>query len=261
MPNPVILKRISCLGGQPSPVDNFLAATGITDATIRQALNGMYSGLVSNSLYSKFIALYPMVGGTSTTTKYNFINPVDSDAAYRISWAGGLTFASTGVTPNGTNGYGNTFINNNLFTQNNMTLGGYSRTNIIGASRLSQCAIGAYSAPNLSLIYFGASYGINSVYPGTSSFSVTSQRHFAVSRLLSTNVNIVAESIAATTQVVASVAPFSAQINIFRLGGFAGDYDVKESAFNYVATGMTTTELNTLTTIINTFQTTLGRNV
>jgi len=89
----------------------FATATGITDATILGALNTFDLGLISNSLDTKMKAVYPFVGGTSTTHKYNFMNALDTNGAFRLSFNGGWTHSSNGVTGNGTNAYANTFLN------------------------------------------------------------------------------------------------------------------------------------------------------
>jgi hypothetical protein len=55
--------------------------------------------------------LYPFVGGSATSHKYNFIDPQDTDLAKRIVWFGGMTHNADGITGNGSNAYGNMFIN------------------------------------------------------------------------------------------------------------------------------------------------------
>jgi hypothetical protein len=81
----------------------FIAATGITDTTIINALNTMDLSLISNGLDTKMKALYPFVGGTASTHKYNFMDARDLNAAFRLTFNGGWTHSSTGALPNGTN--------------------------------------------------------------------------------------------------------------------------------------------------------------
>ena len=80
----------------------FITAASITDATQKNAINQLVLDLKSNSLWTKIKALYPFVGGNSVSHSYNLINPSN----YQITWYGGVTHSSTGVTGNGTNGYG-----------------------------------------------------------------------------------------------------------------------------------------------------------
>jgi len=109
---------ISSMGkGGPSYTSrttSFATATGITDATILNALNIFDLGLISNGLDTKIKALYPFVGGTATTHKFNFMDARDLDVAYRLSFNGDITFSNLGMYFNGVNGYANTFLTPNL---------------------------------------------------------------------------------------------------------------------------------------------------
>jgi hypothetical protein len=55
-------------------------------------------------------AIYPFVGGTATSHKYNLKDPRDLDAAYRIAFNGGWTHNSNGITGDGTTGYAYTYV-------------------------------------------------------------------------------------------------------------------------------------------------------
>ena len=93
----------------------FLTATGITDQTIIDALNAMDTSLISAGLLPSgtgagvIKAFYPIVGGTAATHKFNFVDPRDLDAAFRLTFGGGITHNSSGMLFNGTNGYADTF--------------------------------------------------------------------------------------------------------------------------------------------------------
>jgi hypothetical protein len=76
----------------------FIDATGIsgTDAT---AINTLVVDLKAASLWTKMKVIYPMVGGTKNTMKYNLVDPQDTDAAYRLTYvnSGSITFDSNGT--------------------------------------------------------------------------------------------------------------------------------------------------------------------
>ena len=96
--------RVVAAGGGNDPdAQAFIDATGIsgTDAT---AINQLVLDLKSNILWTKMVAIYPLVGGSSSSTKYN----LKDTTLYEVTWNGTLTFASTGVTVNGTNVWGDT---------------------------------------------------------------------------------------------------------------------------------------------------------
>jgi len=68
----------------------FLTATGITDLTISNAINDLVVGLKADSLWTKYKAIYPCVGGTAFTHKFNLKDPRDLDAAFRLTYMMGL---------------------------------------------------------------------------------------------------------------------------------------------------------------------------
>jgi len=61
--------------------------------------------------WAKFRAIWLRIGGTAARHSINLINPMNTDAAHRLTYFGGLTHSATGELPNGTNGYANTHIN------------------------------------------------------------------------------------------------------------------------------------------------------
>ena len=89
----------------------FITAAGITDSTQQNAIDALVVGLKADSLWAKITALHPMVGGTATTHKYNLKDPQDLDAAFRLTFAGGWTHDANGITGNGTNAYADTHFN------------------------------------------------------------------------------------------------------------------------------------------------------
>ena len=95
-------------GGLDPDAEAFLTATGIIDPTTTTAIDTLVKELKAQSLWDKFRYIYPFVGGTSTTNKFNLKDPRDLDVAFRLQFFGGITHTN-GFNPNGTNGYANTF--------------------------------------------------------------------------------------------------------------------------------------------------------
>jgi hypothetical protein len=106
-----ITPNIASLAGFDSDAAAYFTAAGITDTTQKQAVNTLVLSLKANSLWTKFTALYPMVGGSATSHKFNLINPADTNGAFRLSFSGGWVHSSQGAKPNGTTGFADTFIN------------------------------------------------------------------------------------------------------------------------------------------------------
>ena len=103
------------------------------------------AGLINYASHSTNIVkiLYPMVGGLASTHKYNFLDPRNLDAAYRVTWAGGITHDANGITGNGVNGIGETHFIPNVLPQNDMHNGVYIR---VGSNQSSFYDMGAADA-------------------------------------------------------------------------------------------------------------------
>ena len=233
----------------------FATATGITDTTILGALNTFDLGLISNSLDTKTKAIYPMVGGTSTTCKYNFMDSRDLDIAFRLQFNGGITFSSMGVTPNGTNGFANTYYTPPI---GNAGMFFYSRTN----NTIFECNIGAYNTQSSQSIMF---------LTGDSYFSMNSDTFAYVrSPLVDTlgfhAVNRIGNDVTAhyrggiVTSFAAKVAT-SVPLNLFNRAGSNDLYSLKQCAGAGLVEDYTIAEMNTLKSLIDNLQIALTRNV
>jgi hypothetical protein len=122
---------ISSMSKSISDAQKFINATGITDATQKNAINTLVNDLKFYGLWTKLKAIYPMVGGTATAHKFNLKDPRDLNEAFRLSFIGGWTHSSTGALPNGTTAYADSFLNAlTSLTNNNYHLSHYSRTQI-----------------------------------------------------------------------------------------------------------------------------------
>jgi hypothetical protein len=88
----------------------FINATGIGGIEA-VAINNLVNQLKQQALWDKMIAIYPMVGGTAFTHKFNLKNTADTNAAFRLNFVGGWTHNSSGAKPDGVSGtYADTFV-------------------------------------------------------------------------------------------------------------------------------------------------------
>jgi len=114
-------------------VEAYLTVTGIADGTLITAINNLIVGLKAAGLYSRFIALWLICGGTASLHKWNFISPLDLDASFRLTFTGGLTHDASGILPDGTTGYLRTFLKPSVsMTTNDGAIGFYSGTDTAG---------------------------------------------------------------------------------------------------------------------------------
>jgi hypothetical protein len=109
----------------------FIDSSGITNQTEKDAICTLVKQLKDSSLWTSMLAIYPFVGGTASSSKWNLVNPVNSNSAFRLDFFGGWTFASTGAKPNGINAYAITYFVpiNSWASDTSISFGYYSTTN------------------------------------------------------------------------------------------------------------------------------------
>jgi len=244
----------------------FITATAITDTTQKNAINDLVLGLKADSLWTKMLAVYPFVGGTATTCKFNLKNPLNTDAAFRLSFVGGWTFSNNGIQPNGANTYADTFlIPLTHWTLGSSSISAYSRANNvdpIGVSfgskgvNFSSALYSAINATNVSIFH-------NQQLPITPAPPTTTALNFISSRINTTEI-IVAYNGSTTNNAsnVGNLSPASIYLSARNNNNGVPDlYSSRQLAFAHIGTGLTQAECTLLYNRIQTFQTTLGRQV
>jgi len=242
----------------------FLTATGITDATITSAINDMVVCLKTASLWTKMHAIYPFVGGTATTHKYNLKNPVDSDSAFRLLFSGGWTHSSLGATPNGTNGYANTFLTESTFmTTNSNGLGFYLGTNN-SATTSDPVDMGAYvGATQSSLI--AAKNDYNARVNGSAIVIAQATRigFYSAQRTSATLTTNYKDGLSVASGNSGGTLPniplYLGNISFLTNTPYSNGYTNNRFQFAFVSDGLTQAENIYLETIVHLFQTKLSR--
>lgn len=238
-------------------------ATGIT-STVSAATQTLFTSLWSNSLNTKMIAMYPFLGGNSSGCKFNAIDPQDTNGAYRLLFNGGVTFNASGVTFNGNNGYANTYLSGNTITPNDNHLSVYMRDNTaintktyLGYGEGSTNFLISNGGDNNYHYYYGLdTAGIVSTTSATTSglnlITTTGQSFQNLYR----NGSVVLSNSGATTGSTNQEVVIGALNN----AGSIQQYYGNEYRFVTIGYGLSEAQQSTLSSIINTFQTTLGRN-
>jgi hypothetical protein len=112
-----------------SDAQKFYDASGISDTTQKTAINNLVKELKDSSLWTRFIAIYPMVGGSEATAKWNLKDPKDFDTAYRLTFYGSPVFKNTGVLFPSLSDFADTHLADSAFGgYNNAAMSFYSRT-------------------------------------------------------------------------------------------------------------------------------------
>ena len=243
----------------------FITAAGITDQTQKTAINQLVIDLKSAGLWAKMKAIYPIVGGTATTCKFNLMNPADTDAAFRLTFSGGWTFSAQGAKPNGTNAYADTYINiNSDLSQNNTHVSIYINENITSGDGIDIGNSIASGDFYFSAYYFsaGANSAISNINnTGLKTVTNNDTRGFYVSqRIDSSNRLLYKNGSLIDTFAAASTTPINAQVRLSKLNDGVEHSSRRFASFT-AGQGLTNTEISNLYTAIQSFQTILGRQV
>jgi hypothetical protein len=251
----------------------FLDAAGITASRQQRAVIELVRGLKNAQLWSKMKAIYPFVGGTATTHKFNLKDPRDSDAAFRLAFVGGWTHASTGADPNGSNAYAETYISPSThLTLYSTHLSYYSRENTRQTDNIDMGSYQGTGTDFLVLITprtndnaFSIQYSVaNNAEMAISTTQTDSRGFFLGSRTSSTasshklfrNGNIIGTA-SQTAGILLS--------NNILIGAIPNPspfyYTNKEVAFSTIGDGLTDTDATNLYNIVQRYQTSLGRQV
>jgi hypothetical protein len=239
----------------------FITAAAITNPTQQAAINTLVVDLKGYSIWTKFKAIYPIVGGTASQHKFNLKDPRDLDVAFRLNFATGWTHSATGMTPLFT--FANTFlIPNSVLSLNSTHISGYVRNNlsvtapILSAEDATTYNNGLYIWPRWSGGY-SVRTNDNTSQAGASTdsrgFHITSRTASNSKKYYKNNATIFSLTTASTALNVSSIYIGSSRNNT--------NYSLFETAFASIGDGLTDTDAANFYTAVQAYQTTLGRQV
>jgi hypothetical protein len=253
----------------------FLNATSITNITQQQAVNTLVLELKAYGVWDKMKAIYPFIGGTANTHKYNLKDPRDLDEAFRLNFSGSWTHSSTGALPAGAiTSYANTYlVPSSSLIDNNTHLSYYSRTDYTTYG--SQTDIGTRGVYpnmfNLRINSFGLlladAYADGSPGRVTVNPSPVTTGLFLGSRTSLTNLSVYKNGVNLGTMSTSNTTtlttlPYPVYIAGQNSGGTNSiEAGAKECAFATIGDGLTSTDAMNFYNIVQKFQTTLGRQV
>jgi hypothetical protein len=239
-------------------------AGGSLSTTEKQAVNQLVLDLKANSLWTPMKAIYPMVGASAAACAQNL-----KSSSFTGTFTSGWTFASTGVTPNGTSAYMSTgFVASTNLTKGSGHLSYYSRTqtdvglagnaSTMGNNDGGRGRIVLRRPDNSCYIECGTNGADSRTY------TTTDSRCFAIANVISNqNVDYFRNEIKQTSSGVNSTGQGWAT-GVMTIGSgwvSAGQYDNKQCAFASIGDGLTDTQASDFYTAVQAFQTTLSRQV
>jgi len=251
----------------------FIEVAGLTDQTQITAINNLVVGLKGYGLWDKMVAIYPFVGGTAFSHKWNLKNSADTDAAYRITWTGAIQHDSTGIEFLG--GYGDTkfapfaALTNPL--QSNHIMLYNNRATISGTWGLVTMGNTTYQDNGMSLSveyngndgsYFNA---YNTSNTRTTTGTIPNRRlGLFVATRTDTNQSGYYQRGGRTLNFSSTSSPTaSPKTSTIWVGGENGNFSTQRGAmaFASLGTGLTQTDVDNYYTVVQAYQTTLGRQV
>jgi hypothetical protein len=229
-----------------------IAAGGSLTSTEQDAVTQLVLQMKALGIWASMKAIYPMVGSSAAACAQNL-----KSASFTGTFSSGWTFASTGVTPNGTSA----FMDTNLNVQTHLStssahLSIYSRTNVNQPSY-------DFDASAFGVLLFNNIFYVNLTdffqYNASTSLADTLGMYIGT-RINATNVNGYKNN----SKVVNNVAQVGLLSNAnMILGAYQGAsyFSSKQYAFCSVGDGLDDTQASDFYTAVQAFQTTLGRQV
>ena len=249
-----------------SDAQAFINTAGITNATEQYAVSNLVLGLKSDGLWTKMLAVYPFVGGSASTHKWNLKDPRDLDAAYRLTFHGGITSDTNGITPDGTNGYADTkFVPFSSWTTASSSISFYSRTN----NTNSNVSYGTKDADNNTRLYPSINTSSVSIFHNNFTAitptppTTTTALNFISSRINTAQIIVAynGNTPITTSSAVGNLSTLSIYLCAANFPAGPVLFSNRKLAFAHIGTGLTASECTQLYNRIQTFQTTLGRQV
>jgi len=245
----------------------FLNAAVITDATQANAINDLVVGLKADGLWTKMQVIYPFVGGSASTHKFNLKNPRDLNVAFRLEFFGGWTHSSTGAKPNGTNGYAKSyFVPSEQQNVNSNGMGMYiTQFTVAGADPVQMGNfIGLTQG---SLLVATLTSAVTRLNGSTISGSITGGGgSFDGQRTSSTVTTVYKNGSSVGTGNSGGTLPNSLDgnllgtLNISNIP-YAAGYNNSEFRFAYFSEGLNSTEIANLRIRVQAYQTSLSRQL
>ena len=237
--------------------DRVTTAGGTLTTTEKNATNQLVLDMKSAGIWTSMKAVYPMVGSSAAACAQNL-----KSSSFTGTFSSGWTFASTGVTPNGTSAYMNTAFNpSNQLTNSSGHFSYYSRTN---SSAGAKYEIGGYDGAigNGVVVRYSSDvfYAVYGSYTATFT-NTNSQGFYITNRNSSTNTtgfkNNTKVIDVLSTGLVANKSLFLGANNSTIITEFSD----RQCAFASMGDGLTDTQAAALYNAVQTMNTTLSRNV
>lgn len=254
-------------------INAVLSSGGSLSIPGQSAVNTLFVSIKNAGIYPKLKVMYPMIGGTQDSNKWNALNPVDSDAAYRLTYIGSnISFDANGINITGNNTAAKTwFTPSTVFANNAQTVGYYFTgvSSILSSNTFpygGYTGVGTASEPfqameitggNLTSVYYSRSNALSwgPVYNGMFTQACDDSNVY-----IRRNGNEIATSAVSVNAGRSNYPLYLGALNLINTNPpYQGTSPITMKFF-YVADYLTPSEAYQMEEIINDFQTAFGRN-
>jgi hypothetical protein len=247
---------------------NFVEAAGIINETQQSAINTLVLALKANDIWNQMVAVYPFVGGSASTHKFNLKDPRDINAAFRITFAGGWDHTSEGLIPNGLNTVADTQIIANTHIPNarlSSHFSIYTSQNEIGersnGTRQISSVEGRFGAINIQISnQTRGAIGADILYSNggiTRGFLLGNRESLNLFNMYLDGVLKGTSTATPTTNISSQTFPIGAGKN----SGFLENFMTTPISFASLGSGLTSSQVQAYYELVQAYQTTLGRQV
>ena len=247
----------------------FIYAANLNSAQA-SAVNTLVTSMKAAGIWTKMKAVYPMVGGSAASHKWNLKDTRDVDAAFRLQFYGGVNHNGNGIQFNGTNGGAYTYFNPYLHqAKSNLHLSLYTRkrpTRYTYASDIYTTTT-YHPAGWVNLMATSNSDGseffsTSNNAGGAAALASTAVGFSIGSRTSATSIKYYKNTNSASGSGTNSEDYANSQLTLNgNSGQGTNSYSAGEYAFASMGDGLTDAEAANYYTIVQAFQTSLGRQV
>lgn len=235
----------------------FIDSAAISDKTEQLALTDFVIALKDSSLWGKFKAVYPMLGGTANSTKWNLIDPRDLDISYRLTFNGAPVFSNDGVLFTTTSDYADTHLVDSELQFNNSAISYYS---------LTQNTINGY---DIGCVDFAVPYNEFAIYNSIDASDWFGYYHFGASPVSTKGLFVLSFTLSDAKRYDNSVVTYSKgssptqaytkyPILIGKVNGAASGGQ-RECAMATIGDGLQDADVLKFYNIVQKFETSIGR--
>lgn len=265
------IKAQPWIGYTPTDADviAFLTATGIVNDRIEYALDKWVIQMKALGVWTKFVGVYPYVGGTSATHAVNLKTP----GTFNLIFNGTYSHSANGVDPDGSTAYTQTGIIPATHLSADACLATYSResTTVSAADYEIGCSTSGFGLAMATRRNTGGRVGIFGGYFGNALTGMTGQTDG-----IGTGVNLITRisgtdaawfngwgrsNYPAAGTTGGTKPNIEILIDCLNNAGSPQSFSNKQKAFVLVSAGLTLAEADVVAKSIGKLQFTLGRHV